>query len=355
MAVTINADTSNGVIITPDTSGEIELQANGVTKAKVTANGLQDANGNSLRGGSYRNLIINGNMRIDQRNAGASVTPTDIGGTTYHVDRFLTRQTQASKFSIQQNAGSVTPPVGFTNYLGVTSLSSYSSLSSDLFSIQHRVEGNNIAHLAWGTVNAKTITISFWVRSSLTGTFGGSIQNGSQNRSYPFSYTISSTNTWEKKTITIDGDITGTWVTTNAVAIIVHFNLGTGTNRTGTAGTWAGGNFWNATGATSVVGTSGATFYITGVQLEVGEGASDFEHLPYDVQLQRCQRYFNLQFTYVLGGGVYTQYSYPSKMRTAPTITGFGAGGFVGASSDGFALFQQTSGGTQNMTYSAEL
>ena len=154
-----------------------------------------------------------------------------------------------------------------------------------------RVNGYNVADLAWGTANAKTITLSFWVRSSLTGTFGGSIQNSSQGRSYPYTYTISVANTWEQKSITILGDTSGTWLTTNGNGLWLFFNLGTGTTGSGTAGAWSGGNYQSATGATSVVGTSGATFYITGVQLEVGTEATPFEHLQYTTQLQLCQRY----------------------------------------------------------------
>ena len=165
-----------------------------VELAQVASNGVSEA---------FKNRIINGAMVIDQRNAGASVTPT---ATTYTLDRCLVALTQASKFSVQQNAGSVTPPAGFTNYLGITSTSAYAVLTGDFFLIRHYIEGTNVGDLAWGTANAKTVTLSFWVRSSLTGTFGGSIQNNAENRSYPFSYTISSTNTWEQKSITIAGD-----------------------------------------------------------------------------------------------------------------------------------------------------
>ena len=289
MATTINSNTTDGIVITPDTSGEIELQANGVTKAKVTANGLQDANGNSLRGGSFRNLIINGDMRIDQRNAGASVV--NVSGKQFTLDRFYNATTQSSKFSVQQNAGSVTPPDGFTSYLGVTSSSAYSVLSNDYFLIRHRVEGLNVSHINWGTTNAKTVTLSFWVRSSLTGTFSGGITNSGQTRTYVFSYTIDSANTWERKTITIEGDTTGTWLTTNGIGIQLDINLGSGSTYTTTSGSWQSGAYVNVSGATSVVGTSGATFYITGVQLEVGDTATPFEHRPYDMELARCQRY----------------------------------------------------------------
>ena len=238
---------------------------------------------------NFKNRIINGDMRIDQRNAGASVTPAS---GDYVLDRWQCALTQASKFTVQQNAGSVTPPVGFINYLGVTSSSAYSIVSADIFSFLQKIEGLNVSDLGYGTANAKTVTVSFWVRSSLTGTFGGTLGNSAGNRSYPFTYTISTANTWEQKSITIAGDTTGTWLTTNGVGLRLNFGLGVGATYSGTAGAWAAGDLRSATGAVSVVGTSGATFYVTGVQLEVGSAASNFEVIDYGNQLLQCQRYF---------------------------------------------------------------
>ena len=241
----------------------------------------------SLQG--LRNRIINGDMRIDQRNAGASVTPSvDI----LTLDRYKYEASQASKFTIQQNAGSVTPPAGFVNYLGLTTASAVSIGTSDYFQFVQIIEGLNIGDLAWGTASAKTVTLSFWVRSSLTGTFGGSLRNSAVNRTYVFSYTISSANTWEQKSITIAGDTSGTWLTTNGIGIRLTFGLGNGSTFSGTAGSWSGSNFQNVTGATSVVGTSGATFYITGAQLEVGSVATPFERRDYGRELIMCQRYY---------------------------------------------------------------
>jgi hypothetical protein len=161
-----------------------------------------------------------------------------------------------------------------------------------------RSEGFNIADLAWGTANAKTVTLSFWVNCSLTGTFGGSFRQGSGTRSYPFTYTISSANTWEQKTITVAGDTSGTYASNNTAGLILSLGFGVGSTFSATAGAWAAGNFVSATGATSVVGTSGATFYITGVQLEIGTSATPFERRMYGQELALCQRY-----CYVLGGG----------------------------------------------------
>jgi hypothetical protein len=226
-------------------------------------------------------------MVIDQRNAGASLSATT---TTFGVDRWQTYASANSKYTTQQNAGSVTPPVGFTNYLGVTSSSAYSSATGDVFSLLQNIEGFNVADLGFGTANAKTLTLSFWVRSSLTGTFGGSLTNNGYNRAYPFSYTISTANTWEQKSITIAGDVTGTWTTDNSAGIRLYIDLGSGSIYQGTAGSW-GGMKTTVTGATSVVGTNGATFYITGVQLEVGTQATSFEYRQYGTELALCQRY----------------------------------------------------------------
>jgi hypothetical protein len=240
-------------------------------------------------GFGFKNRIINGAMVIDQRNAGAAVTPT---ASAYTLDRMQAVMTQASKYSVQQNAGSVTPPTGFKNYLGVTSASAYSVVSGDVFAIRQHIEGFNVADLGWGAAGAATVTLSFWVRSSLTGTFGGSLMNSAQDRAYPYSYTISAANTWEQKTVTIAGDTTGTWLTTNGTGVMVNFGLGVGSTFSGTAGAWAASNLWSATGATSVVGTNGATFYITGVQLEKGSTATSFDYRPYSAELALCQRYY---------------------------------------------------------------
>jgi hypothetical protein len=272
-----------------------------------------------------KNRIINGAMIISQR-AGTSVIST----TGYTLDRWLVDASQASKFTTQQNAGAVTPPAGFTNYLGITSSSAYAVLTGDYFLINQSIEGYNIADLAFGTASAKTITISFWVRSSLTGTFGGSLRNAGADRSYPFSYTISVANTWEQKSVTIAGDTSGTWLVTNGTGLILSFSIGTGSTYSGTAGAWTASNLVSVTGATSVVGTNGATFYITGVQLEQNTTATPFERRLYNQELANCQRYyyksqadsansyfgsaFNVSTTLAIGITFF-----PVELRTAPS------------------------------------
>jgi hypothetical protein len=264
------------------------VSVNGTTGITFNDASIQNT---AATGFGFKNRIINGAMVIDQRNAGASVTIGSAGNLVYTLDRWAAYCDQNSKFSVQQNAGSVTPPVGFSNYLGVTSLSAYSVGSSETFGIQQSIEGFNTADLNWGTASANTIAVSFWVRSSLTGTFGGALRNSANTRSYPFSYTINSANTWEQKSITIVGDTTGTWLTNNGASVKIWFSLGTGSTYSGTAGSWAGSNLLSTTGATSVVGTNGATFYITGVQLEKGSTATSFDYRPYGTELALCQRY----------------------------------------------------------------
>jgi len=284
-------------------------------------------NGGPLAG--TRNRIINGDMRIDQRNAGASYTQST--SNTYGLDRWLTRADQASKYSVQRNAGSVTPPAGFTNYLGVTVLAATTIGSSDVFDLGQAIEGLNVADLAWGSANAVPVTLSFWVRSSLTGTFGGSIRNSAVNRSYAFSYSISAANTWEYKTITISGDTTGTWLTDTGCGIDLKFSLGAGSSRIGTAGSWSASNLLGATGQVNLVATNGATFYITGVQLEAGSVATPFERRSYGQELALCQRYFQvfggavnnfgIQGYTTAGNNVSYGYSWIVTMRSAPTVT----------------------------------
>ena len=266
--------------------------AYGTVNADVIGTSVAGSNLGAGNASIMKNRIINGAMVIDQRNAGASVTATVTNARTYTLDRWGYYTTQASKFTIQQNAGSVTPPAGFKNYLGITSSSAYTPVSSDIILLQQAIEGYNIADLGFGTANAKTVTVSFWVYSSLTGTFAGSLGNSANNRLYPFTYTISSANTWEQKSVTVAGDTSGTWVTDNGIGLYLNLNLGTGSTYLGTAGSWTGSAYYSATGGTNVVATNGATFYITGVQLEVGSSATGFEYRQYQQELALCQRYY---------------------------------------------------------------
>ena len=288
----------------------------------------------------FQNRIINGAMVIDQRNAGASGTATG-----YTIDRWVFGATLSTKGTWQQNAGAITPPTGFKNYLGFTSNSAYTPLTGDVFSFYQVIEGFNSADLDWGTANAKTVTVSFWVRSSLTGTFGGALSN--TTRSNPFSFTINAANTWEYKTVTVAGDTSGTWGSTNNAGIFLFMTFGAGSTYQGTAGTWATADYRTVTGAVNTVGTNGATFYITAVQLEVGSTATSFDYRSIGTELELCLRYFHF-----IGGDTAYQsvntvvwytandavgaFRHPVPMRTTPTISKsgdwavLGGGGTVG-------------------------
>jgi hypothetical protein len=273
----------------------------------------------------FKNRIINGAMVISQR---GTSTLTQSTSNQFGLDRFDCTGTVSSKVSFVQSS---VAPSGFINSTLITSLSAYSVLTGDFFVYRQRIEGLNCADFGWGAAGAATVTVSFWVRSSLTGSFGGYLSNGSINRSYPFSYTINAANTWEQKTVTIAGDTTGTWLTTNGSGIEVGFSLGAGATYSGTANTWGGSYYVQPTGATSVVGTNGATWYITGVQLEKGSTATSFDYRPYGTELALCQRYF---ITY--GGsasyerfgtclcnattGAIAMMPFPVEMRSTPTF-----------------------------------
>lgn len=297
-----------------------------------------DTNTQNDLGISFKNRIINGGMVIDQRNAGASITPT---ANTFSADRWSALiGSVASKMSFQQTS---TAPAGFTNSIVMTTVSAYSPSGSEYFGIQQPIEGYNVADFGFGTANAKTFTLSFWVRSSITGTFGGSFSNNAYNRSYPFTYTISSGNTWEKKSITVAGDSTGTWTTDNSAGLRVYFSFGAGSSYLGTPNAWASGFYFSGTGATNVVSTAGATLYITGVQLELGTQATAFDYRDFNRELLMCQRYAASTFpigtawgqnkgaagcvivTAVgagVGYGLQVPWRFPVNMRTTPgTIT----------------------------------
>ena len=313
----------NKIENTATTDGGIEIDNTG----HVQIDGLQLPTTGAL---SNRNKIINGDMRIDQRNAGSAVT-VNTGPKTYTLDRWhANAQSSDGVFTVER---STTAPDSFTNSLLVTVTTADSSITSDQYYLLcQRIEGYNVADLDLGKSTAKSFTLSFWVRSSVTGTFSGSFENSAENRVYPYTYSISAADTWEQKTITVAGDTSGTWLTDNGIGLFVWFDLGTGTNKRGTAGSWAdtSGGTYGVTGSTSLISTNGATFYITGVQLEVGSVATPFEHRSYGDELARCQRYYQ-ERTYAGGGIVTTGISWSpndatcniptnSKMRAAPTV-----------------------------------
>jgi hypothetical protein len=296
------------------------------TTANVTSLTVNSINISSVNSLGFRNRIINGDMRIDQRNNGAAVTMSNA--VVYTVDRWFSFENTDGTMTAQQ---STVAPVGFTNSLLCTTTLNDSSLSAtQRVLISQNIEGFNIADLGWGTPSAVQVTLSFWVRSSLTGTFGGALRNGTNTRSYPFSYTITSLNTFEQKTITIVGDTSGTWATNNNAGLGIVFGLGVGSAFSGTAGAWVSADINAPTGAASVIFTNGTTFYITGVQLEAGSVVTPFERRDYGRELIMCQRYYSEVSVTPTSGSIYSYAALPVTMRATPTVA-LKAGSFNGA------------------------
>jgi hypothetical protein len=273
------------------------------------------------------NRIINGAMVISQRNGTSAVTID--GGASYTLDRYLCQDNTDGSYTVAQSS---VAPAGFTNSLLVTITGTDSSLTTTQFGrIVQRIEGFNTADLSWGTASASTVTLSFWVRSSVTGTFSGTLLNNDSNRIYAFTYTINSANTWEYETITIAGDTSGTWATNNTTGIELNLSIGAGPDRSVTAGSWGTSLAYAATGQTNLFATSGATFYITGVQLEKGSTATSFDYRPYGTELALCQRYYQViangsNLPIALGGAynatsVYMTVPLKVTMRAAPTLS----------------------------------
>jgi hypothetical protein len=319
------------------------LAATNLKHASSASNNIVlDSSGNATFAGTpvpnssfLRNRIINGDMRIDQRNAGASVTMNT--SVLYTVDRWFSFEDTDGVMTAQQITSA---PSGFSNAVRCTTTTADASLGATQRVIfGQRIEGFNVADLGWGTASAQTVTLSFWVRSSLTGTFGGSLSNVAA-RSYAFTYTISAANTWEQKTVTISGDTSGTWNSTSSTGIQVVFGLGVGSTYSGTAGAWAASDLNSATGAVSVIGTLNATWDLTGVQLEVGTAATPFERRQYGQEINLCQRYYCKSYGLAvvpgtgstggyaalsgLAGGTgntRTGIRFPVEMRASPTLS----------------------------------
>ena len=269
---------------------------------------------------SNRNLIINGAMQVWQRGTGS----TAVGSTnTYHADRWLAREDSDGSLTTEQSTDA---PDNFkySNKVTVTSADTSIGAAQKCYFSQ-RVEGTVFDSLGFGTSAAKTTTLSFYVKSSLTGTFSGSLTNDNNNRSYPYEYTINSANTWERKSVTFPGDTTGTWDTGSSDWLELYWDLGIGSNFEGSAGAWVAAQDFGTSGSTKLIGTNGATWLISGVQWEQGEQATPFEHRSFGDELLACMRYYwkDTAPVYLTQYGVnaianiYT----PVPMRAAPAIS----------------------------------
>jgi hypothetical protein len=288
-------------------------------------------------GGSFRNRIINGDMRIDQRNAGASVSFNSSSNLA--VDRFKTYNTVGSGSTVQR---STTASAGFNNSMLFTVGTGASPGAADECRFFQAIEGFNVSDLGFGTASAATVTISFRVRSSITGTYALNLRNDAGNRSYVATYTIDAANTWETKTVTIAGDTSGTWATNNSTGILLQFDLGSGSNANTTAGAWQAGNFGRTSACVNWIATNGATFYITGVQLEQGSTATEFERRPIGTELALCQRYYYRQTKTSTASGVASAFAmlqlwsnawhsliqFPVTLRSAPSFESSAAATF---------------------------
>ena len=266
-----------GAAVTISESG-IEASGIGITVANI--------NGGQV--GGRRNLIINGAMEIQQRSSGNYTTLT---GGYMGIDRYHVYANPASKLTYEPSTDS---PTGFSNSFKITSTSAYTPTSGNYFYMGQRIEGHNWKHLEYGTSNAKTITISFWVKSSITGTWSGIVKNSSQNRTFPWEYTISSANTWEKKSVTVPGCPDGTWATDTNDSAWIYFCIGSSTSGTtylGSANSWQSSNLIGTTGSNSLPNTNGATWYMTGLQAELGTQMTEFEYRTIGEELKLCQRY----------------------------------------------------------------
>ena len=271
--------------------------------------------------GTNENRIINGDMRIDQRNNGASGTAINV----YTVDRWAYNATQPAKGSWSRQ--SVGPP-GFPYSLIFQSASAYALLAGDTFYFAQYIEADMVSDFAWGTAAAQPATLSFWAFSSLTGTFSGAVCNHANTRSYPFTFLLSAASTWTKIAITIPGDIAGTWVMSgNGGAVDLRFDLGSGATYHAAAGAWVNGNFVGVTGSVNVVGTNAATFYLTGVKLEIGSVATPYNWQSLAKSMADCQRYYEFRNYTIFSGNItsgpayYAGASYAATKRAVPTLT----------------------------------
>lgn len=319
--------------------------------------------------GMGRNRAINGDMRISQRNA-ANTATVAAAGVGYGPDMFIgtSSGTATGVFTLQQSTS--TPPTGFTNYVRVNVTTADASIAAgDVYSLRTDMEGSTVRDFLLGSASAKTLTFSFQVRSSLTGTYSGAIQNGAQNRSYPFEYTINSANTWESKSVTLVGDTTGTWLTDNGVGFRIQWSFAVGTTFQGTVNTWSGSFLFGTSNQVNFMSSnSSRTWDLTGVQLEIGSVPTLFEYRPAATELLMCQRYYEKTYEidtaiatntatntyFVMGaqvGATTVQYgSIPYKVpkRASPTITLYRNDGTTGS-----WAFTSTAGASTNRTVTA--
>lgn len=276
---------------------------------------------------NFKNRLINGAMVLDQRNNGASIVVDN--GSYWPVDRWTVEDGSSGAYTAQQVSDA---PAGFVNSLKVTATTATGSVGAgQYYVITQFIEGYNTADLNWGSANAQSVMVSFWVKASTTGQYSCTLYNSGASRINPQPFTISSANTWEYKTVKFTGDTTGTWLTTNGRGIVLNFYMVLGSNYLGAAG-WNGSSIYGVTGQSNAFATIGNTFQVTGCQFEAGVSATTFDYRAYTIEEQLCLRYFYKAVPTVGNGpygfgycvaGNYGQVNiqFPVRMRTNPTLS----------------------------------
>lgn len=297
---------------------------------------------------SNRNKIINGAMVIDQRNGGASVAVPVGTSQVFPLDRWRCQNTGGtSAYSAQRVAEG---PAGFQNSLKITTTTAAAVTAADSKHMWLPIEGFDVADFGFGTADAQDVTLSFLARSSVTGNHGAALSNSGAARAYAFLYNIAQANTWEYKTVTIPGDTAGTWLKDSGTGMRVNFNIGSGSDYVVAPGAWGAGPDRGAIGQVSVLATSGATWQVTGVQLEAGDTATPFEHRSYGQELALCERYYEVGqdgiFAATASGFLQVGARFSTTKRATPTmvstgtyISGAAAGTSFGSiTTNGFAI-----------------
>ena len=300
-----------------------------MSKAAELANLIGNINAGG--GGVGRNLFINGAMQVAQRS-----TSADNGGGGYQTVDRLRHSQNSSGLGNYNSAQVADAPTGFNKSFKFTKDGATSMGSGNSAYFQQNIEGQNLQHLKYGTSDAVPLTASFYVKSSLTGTFGLSLEENGNSRSNVQTYTISSANTWELKSVTFVGDTASALANDNTNELSLRFAIGVGSNyQTSSTNTWASGDKLGTSSQTQLTETDNATFFLTGVQLEVGQNPTSFEHEPFERTLEKCQRYFfrwDVDAT-SLGAGIFysasqvlAYHKYPRTMRASPTMSNSGSG-----------------------------
>ena len=302
-----------------------------------------------------RNLLDNGDMQVFQR----ATSATNPGGGYDTVDRWRSSQNSSGLGNYNAEKSTDTP-VGFGSSYKLTKSGATTQNSGNSAYLQQYIEGQNIQHLEYGTANAKKLTASFHVKSSVTGTYGVTLNDGMNQKSNVQTFTISSANTWEYKTVTFNGDTAQAVPNDNTPGLSLIFALGVGSDRqTSSTNTWVSGDKLSTSSQTQWTQTDGATFFLTGCQLEVGETATEFEHLPFSEQLNRCQRHYYQMvhdtarrfgvdglYSPSTGSGLNIMFTHPVPMRAGPTVTPGSSmtGNTVSFSNDETHIYMYTTG-----------